>query len=134
MESTADILLAHKQRLVAELALAKAKVESIEMEIANVESAIGSLPQAPAPTIEQKSAPTKVRHIGRKMSVKAMVLESLDQHLPDGGEVHDLLNCFATVYGRDDVARTSLSPQLTTLKNEGKISRDGMIWRLVRNG
>lgn len=131
MESTADILLAHKQKLVAELALAKAKVESIETEIANVESAIGSLPQAPAPA--QKPAPVKVRDDGRKMSVKAMVLESLDLHLPDGGEVHDLLNCFATVYGRDDVARTSLSPQLTTLKNEGKISRDGMIWRLVRN-
>ncbi|GEM_PF-3383263 len=131
MESTADILLAHKQKLVAQLALAKAKVESIETEIANVDSAIGSLPQTPAPA--HKPTPVKVRHDGRKMSVKAMVLESLDLHLPDGGEVHDLLNCFATVYGRDDVARTSLSPQLTTLKNEGKISRDGMIWRLVRN-
>lgn len=132
MESTADILLAHKQKLVAELALAKAKVESIETEIANVDSAIGSLPQTPAPA--QKPAPVRMRHDGRRMSVKAMVLESLELHLPDGGEVHDLLNCFATVYGRDDVARTSLSPQLTTLKNEGKISRDGMIWRLVRNG
>lgn len=129
MESTADILLAHKQRLLAELETARAKVDAIQAEIAAVDSAMGSLPSLPA----QKPAPRKVAQDGRKMSVKAMVLEVLDRHLPDGGEVHDLLNCFATVYGRDDVARTSLSPQLTTLKNEGKIARDGMVWRLVRH-
>lgn len=131
MESTADILLAHKQKLQTELASAKAKVEAIETEIATVESALLSLPKAP----EKPAAATATAiQDGRKMSVKAMVLETLEKHLPDGGEVHDLLNCFATVYGRDDVARTSLSPQLTTLKNEGKIARDGMTWHLVRHG
>jgi len=129
MESTADILLAHKQKLETELVSAKAKVEAIETEIATVESALLSLPKAP-----EKTVPAKVVQDGRKMSVKAMVLETLEKHLPDGGEVHDLLNCFATIYGRDDVARTSLSPQLTTLKNEGKIARDGMRWHWVPHG
>lgn len=128
MESTADILLAHKRKLLEELDQAKARVAAIEAEIASANSALGSVPW-PA----EKPAPAMPSPEGRKMSVKAMVVDALATRFPHGASVHDLLDCFATVYGRDDVARTSLSPQLTALKNERKIKRDGMTW-LADNG
>ncbi|GLV24493.1 hypothetical protein [Sphingobium sp. TomTYG45] len=128
MESTVDVLAALKRKLSEELDHAIAKVAAIEAEMAAVEAALAAIPQ-----IEPVEKPTTPPSGGRKMSVKAMVLDALERHFPQGASALDLLECFAKEYGRDDVARTSLSPQLTTLKNDGKIARDGMAWTLVKH-
>ena len=128
MESTVDVLAALKRKLSEELDHAIAKVAAIEAEMAAVEAALAAIPQ-----IEPVEKPATPPSGGRKMSVKAMVLDALEHHFPQGASALDLLECFAKEYGRDDVARTSLSPQLTTLKNDGKIARDGMAWTLVKH-
>lgn len=127
--STTDILLTQKRKLTEELERLHARAETIQAEIAALETALKVMPQG-----ETKPQPVKMAEAGRKMSVKAMVLDALEKHYPQGATALDLLDCFAKAYERDDVARTSLSPQLTTLKNDGKISRDGMHWHLVRHG
>ena len=128
MESTADVLAALKRKLLEELDQANAKVAAIEAEIATLEAALAAIPQ-----VESVEKPAMPSGTGRKMSVKAMVLDALERHFPEGASALDLLECFAKEYGREDVARTSLSPQLTTLKNDGKIARDGMAWILVKH-
>ncbi|APL94713.1 hypothetical protein EWH08_19730 [Sphingobium indicum] len=128
MESTVDVLAALKRKLSEELDHAIAKVAAIEAEMAAVEAALAAIPQIES--VEKAATPPSG---GRKMSVKAMVLDALERHFPQGASALDLLECFAKEYGRDDVARTSLSPQLTTLKNDGKIARDGMAWILVKH-
>lgn len=128
MESTVDVLAALKRKLSEELDHAIAKVAAIEAEMAAVEAALAAIPQ-----IESVEKPATPPSGGRKMSVKAMVLDALERHFPQGASALDLLECFAKEYGRNDVARTSLSPQLTTLKNDGKIARDGMAWILVKH-
>lgn len=131
--STMDILATQRRKLNDELAKLRARVVTIEAEIAALDAALNALPageETPAPRV---SKPVRASGGKRKITLKAMVLDALEKHLPEGGTALDLLDCFATVYGRDDVARTSLSPQLTVLKNEGLISRDGMTWHLVQH-
>lgn len=130
---TMDILATQKRKLIDELAQVRARVVTIEAEIAALDAALNALPAEEQSLAPRVSQPARSLGGGRKISVKAMVLDALEKHLPEGGTALDLLDCFATVYGRDDVARTSLSPQLTVLKNEGLISRDGMTWHLVQH-
>jgi len=134
--STTDILATQRRKLIDELAQVRARAVAIEAEITALDTALSALPPSEGKPVQLRpvSSPSRSAGGGRKMSVKAMVLDALEKHFPDGASALDLLDCFADVYGRDDVARTSLSPQLTTLKKDGKIERDGMTWRLVSHG
>src|SRR3546814_15245703 len=99
-----DVLAALKRKLSEELDHAIAKVAAIEAEMAAVEAALAAIPQIES--VEKAATPPSG---GRKMSVKAMVLDALERHFPQGASALDLLECFAKEYGRDDVARTRIS-------------------------
>lgn len=63
-------------------------------------------------------------------SIKEAVLEVLDS-LGIGLTALDLLGAINTKFNTD-YPRTSLSPQLSRLKAEGKITRDGNLWSLAK--
>ena len=63
--------------------------------------------------------------------MKQLTLKALNEHFQKGATARQLLRFFKDAWGRDDVVRSSLSPQLTRLKNDGKIRRDGIRWFLV---
>jgi hypothetical protein len=61
-----------------------------------------------------------------KLTIKELALKALNEHMSNGATSKQLIDVFVQKWGRDDIARTSLSPQLTRLKEEGMISRQGI--------
>ena len=65
-----------------------------------------------------------------RLTIKQLVQKALNEHFQNGATANDMLNLFENVYGRGDIARTSLSPQLSRLREDGIIFRTGHTWRL----
>ena len=71
----------------------------------------------------------------QKMTMKQLVVAALKEHFPNGATSNQLLSHFTTVWGRNDIMRSSLSPQLSRLKaNEGLIELHGKVWTLTSKG
>lgn len=66
-----------------------------------------------------------------KLTMKQLVRKALDEHFTNGATASELLDFFRNAWGRNDVVRTSLSPQLSRLKREGIITLHGIKWRLA---
>lgn len=66
------------------------------------------------------------------LTIKQLIAKALDEQFPSGATANQLLELFSSAWGRSDVVRTSLSPQLSRLKDEGKIDRRGTTWFLRR--
>ncbi len=66
----------------------------------------------------------------RNMTMKELVRKALLEEFHDGATARQLLDLFHHNYGRVDIIRSSLSPQLSRLKVEKAIWRDGLVWRL----
>lgn len=67
----------------------------------------------------------------QKLTMKQLVKKALSEHFVNGATSRQLLNFFYSEWGRIDVVRTSFSPQLTRLKNDGEINFDGSLWTLA---
>lgn len=67
----------------------------------------------------------------RKLTMKQLVRKALDEHFVNGATATELLEFFRNAWGRNDVVRTSLSPQLSRLKGEGLIVLQGKHWMLA---
>lgn len=67
---------------------------------------------------------------GEKLTIKDMVRSVLRDH-PEGGSYDQIINWISAKHNAD-IARTSLSPQLSRLKAEDEIdlSEDSGVWRL----
>lgn len=65
-----------------------------------------------------------------KLTMKQLVCKALSEQFPDGATANELLDFFINAWGRTDVIRTSLSPQLSRLKSENTIDLNGLIWTL----
>jgi hypothetical protein len=65
-----------------------------------------------------------------RLTIKELVQKALSEHFTHGATANHLLELFANAWGRTDVARTSLSPQLSRLRQEGVLFRQGQVWRL----
>lgn len=63
-----------------------------------------------------------------RLTIKELVLKALEEQFPSGATAQQLLELFATAWGRGEIVRTSLSPQLSRLKAEHKIDRRGTLW------
>lgn len=66
-----------------------------------------------------------------KLTMKQLVRKALEEHFANGATANELLAFFANAWGRHDIIRTSLSPQLSRLKREGVITLRGMKWHLA---
>lgn len=63
-----------------------------------------------------------------RLTIKELVLKALGEQFPSGATAQQILEFFGTAWGRDDIERTSLSPQLSRLKSEERIGREGNLW------
>jgi len=66
----------------------------------------------------------------RSLTMKDLTVKALKEHFRNGATSSQLLEFFADKWGRSDIMRTSFSPQLSRLKNEGMISLVGKVWVL----
>jgi len=137
MEKFSQIAAAHIRKVEEQLVAAKARVAALELELAKTKrafEALGEDDDAEGAVAETAILPSEPANSYGRMSIKALAMEALQTHFRNGATAVELLDHFSKAYGRKDVPRTSLSPQLTILKNEGKINREGLIWRVVENG
>lgn len=65
----------------------------------------------------------------RKLTIREMVLSVLGV-MTDGLEVNELIEFIQTIFGVE-VARTSLSPQLSRMKAEGELELVGDTWKVT---
>ena len=65
-----------------------------------------------------------------RLTIKQLVQKALTEHFPNGATANQMLDLFANVWGRGEIRRTSLSPQLSRLRDANIIFRTGHIWRL----
>lgn len=65
------------------------------------------------------------------LTMKELTVKALEERFVNGATAAQLIEFFAEAWGRKDIVRSSFSPQLSRLKNEGIIELHGKNWRLV---
>jgi hypothetical protein len=66
---------------------------------------------------------------GAKRTIKSMILTALTSHFDDGATLAELRTFIMDVFGQE-IDRTSISPQLARLRDEGAVEQRGRKWRL----
>lgn len=140
-----------EKQLKAELAALRERITPIERELFEIglaQKAVGTVASEPfqAPLFQtspdehvDKEAADLWKEYKRilaertaspyfRLTIKDLVLKALEEQFKSGATAQELLEFFASAWGRDDIARTSLSPQLSRLRAEKKIERDGSLW------
>jgi len=67
-------------------------------------------------------------------TMKQLVRKALKERFSEGATARQLLDLFHDEWGRIDIVRSSLSPQLSRLSKEGVIYRKALIWHLDDDG
>lgn len=124
MTSIRDFIALRRAELLEELAAATESIYAELFELDAAEAALGGV------HVQHKSELPKQLAPENKMTIKDMVMSVLD--VVNGADANEILKF---IKHRFDVelARTSLSPQLSRLKKEGKIVLRGKRWSVVRN-
>lgn len=123
-----DYLIANEQRLIEQLEVVRSQLLSIEEKLAKfrrAKTAVGV--STNIINYSQSKLPVEYRNL----TMKDMAVRALANEFRDGATASQLLEYFATAWGRTDIVRESLSPQLSRLKKQGKIRLDGRVWHLV---
>lgn len=103
----------------------QASIKALRTELAELdaaEKALGDPGQSPKVKRERGTGGT-----GKK-TLKEMALDALRAN-PEGADAQAILSWIKDTHGLE-VARESMSPQLSRLGHEGVITRDGLTWRL----
>lgn len=129
------LLRARQQDIAKELSNLKPRVFALEEEDRQIEAGIRAMQGVIAPTGNRASA-ASVAHFARianpdiaKLTIKEMVVKALAESFPNGATANQLLDHFYRAWGRKEM-RTSLSPQLSRLKEDKMISLEGRVWHL----
>ena len=119
----------------------QAMLEPVKRELAQVDIAIRALtPDAAVaiPPLGADGSAAAVAHFRRrenpdvqKMTFKQLVVKALSEHFENGATANELLDFFKSNWCRE-IMRTSLSPQLSRLKNDNLIELHGKVWHLSR--
>jgi hypothetical protein len=102
----------------------KAQISELKRELKELALAESAIKTGVAPTLPV----TKTTKDG--LTIKEMVIDVLSD-LPDGAEASEIVDLIANKHG-EVVVRSSLSPQLSRLKDEGVLELDGRIWRALQ--
>ncbi|GLQ53766.1 hypothetical protein [Devosia nitrariae] len=109
------------------------QLSPLEAELADVRKAKAAIapdkPSAPSPshTVELNE-PAYAR-----MTMKEMTVKALSEHFPRGATANKLIEFFHNAWGRTDIVRSSLSPQLSRLKQDNVIGLKGKLWYIPEN-
>jgi hypothetical protein len=100
------------------------KIHRLKKELSDIDQAAKAVGlEAQTPTIELIAE----RRSGPTVTIKEAVLEVLEEH-SKGLTALDILSNVNRRFNLG-IERTSLSPQLSRLKHEGKITNFGAVWR-----
>jgi hypothetical protein len=132
------LLKNHRNTVTASLAATQAELSQLQAEYARIEAALRAItgPIIPSGYDAARSAQehftAKANPEAARMTIKEMVVQALGEHFPSGATANQLLDYFRLEWGRKEM-RTSLSPQLSRLKEGGIITLRGKVWHLAPN-
>lgn len=152
MPTVREMLDEHEREITAKLKALRDQITPLEQELLDVRMAKAALQRDAAAAREPQLALAKpdmlrvhdavsatvvrttdaTRSPYFRFTIKELVLKALAEHFPQGATAIQMLDLFANVWGRGDIVRTSLSPQLSRLKDENRILREGHVWHLRR--
>ncbi|MEQ1956142.1 hypothetical protein [Mesorhizobium sp. CN2-181] len=140
-----EYLHARRSELAEEIGTLRLEVMEKEKELAECRSLLASREREMADVDRAASAIQMVNRVQtdipkplpdikatRKGTIKDYVVQVLSDH-PGGLVALDILAKMNERFGTE-FERTSLSPQLTRLKNDEIIDRRGMVWHLLDTG
>lgn len=134
------ILQKRRVDLTNELTRLRASIAPLEEEVAEIDRGLKAMAVGKMPPLGAEASRNAVAHFVRKanpdaqdMTIKQLVVAALGEHLMNGATAIELLDFFSRHWGRQGIMRTSLSPQLSRLKDSGIIELRGKVWHLVRN-
>lgn len=110
-----------EQRLMKKLEHLYDNIIHLESELASVRQGLAAL------RVVKKESPST----HSQLTMKELTLKALKEQFPKGATARQLVDFFALGWNRRDIQPDTLRPQLSRLKAEGKISREGHIWRLI---
>lgn len=123
LEQRQVVLLRERADVAARLEVLEAELHEIDVAL----EAIGGTPGLLRIAAGLGGADTSIKG----QTLKQLTVRALQDHFPGGASAAQLLDVFRNAYGRE-VERSSLSPQLSRLKEAGVIDLDGnRLWRLV---
>ncbi len=141
--SLRDLLNEHEKALEVRLQNLRDQIIPLERELSEVRRARGALtltdygPEqalmlfSPAdgrtPNLSVMPSPGSPY---TRLTIKDLVRKALAEQFVRGATASEMLQFFADAWGRRDIARTSLSPQLSRLKEKGEIVLRGQKWVL----
>jgi hypothetical protein len=143
-----DLLADHEADLIHRLKALRDQIIPLERELAEVRrarSAVSMIDYGPEQTqipfppkggTDERPTALPARDLSpprspyARLTIKQLVCKALTEQFERGATANELLDFFADAWGRSDVVRTSLSPQLSRLKQEGKIILIGQKWSL----
>jgi hypothetical protein len=139
--STRAVLEHHKRDLEDKIAAKATAFENdvapLRRDLADVRRAIGALgayqPANPNNTLATNAAAIKMQTAAEvaNCTMKELTIRALLERFPNGANSRELLHLFWNEWDRKDVVRSSYSPQLSRLKDEGIVALSGGKWHLV---
>lgn len=154
-KSVRELLDEHITNILAQLDPVRAQVAVLERELADARRARAAITSETASAIAETNVNRLLRVGGARpvfygggeardltppespyaqLTMKQLVRKALGEHFPNGATAAELMDFFADAWGRNDIVRTSLSPQLSRLKREGDITLRGKTWYLADDG
>jgi hypothetical protein len=140
IESLRNTLDKIEQELINQISLLHASLKPLEKELTDVRKAKAALTEHNAPA-EEHSISTisndtpqdpRANSAYGHYTMKMLVLKALEENFIRGATTNQMLELFTTTFGRPDIVRSSLSPQLSRLKDEKRLEKNGIVWRLIQ--
>lgn len=103
----------------------KEQIAALKQELRELNLAEGAIKSGVVPSRDEGVASSSSR-----TTIKEMVVEVLEDR-PNGAEASEIIELIANSFG-ESIARSSLSPQLSRLKEEGVLSLEGRVWLLQK--
>lgn len=123
--------------LASERVKLRSRLAEVDSELNRLNVAISTLSQRSLPITGLASSAASVAYHRRKASpdiqdltFKQLIVKALSERFQNGATANQLLDYFKSAWGRE-IMRTSLSPQLSRLKQDGKINQRGKVWYLI---
>lgn len=139
MPTVRETLDSIEQELLGKIEKLRGELVPLEGELADVRRAKAALTKSEgAPrsaSFSTSIAPVTLTAVGavayQSLTMKELTLKALKEQFPQGAKAGQLLEHFRNAWGRGDIVRSSLSPQLSRLQMERKIHRTkGNVWVL----
>ncbi|QNE31859.1 hypothetical protein F1C10_07880 [Sphingomonas sp. NBWT7] len=123
--------------LSGRLEAVRTTMRGIEKELRQIEAGIAAMTSDPIAASGNDASERSAAYHARlahpdaqHMTMKQMIVRALAERFANGATANELLVHFRQEWGRLDIARTSLSPQLSRLKEAERIRLEGRVWKL----